>query len=71
MECTDNTEKNKEGIIKSIKHKIPLMINSVNKALEDLDHPKFLDVHFNKDLKDLKDGELFKIRAEEAKVFYD
>lgn len=29
MDCTDNTEKNKESIIKSIKHKIPIMIAEV------------------------------------------
>lgn len=31
MDCTENTEKNKEGIVKSIKGKIPLMIAEVNK----------------------------------------
>jgi len=31
MECTDNTEKNKEGIVRSIKQKTPLLTAEVNK----------------------------------------
>lgn len=70
MECTENAEKNKEGIIKSIKHKIPLMIAEVVWHQEELNHQKFTDIFFEKE-KITNMEELFKQRAEEAKVFFD
>jgi uncharacterized ferritin-like protein (DUF455 family) len=72
MDCTENTEKNKETIIKSIKNRIPLMINDVNAKQVELNHIKFLDIIYNNEMKDCKDkSDWFRSRAEEAKMHYD
>lgn len=71
MDCTENTEKNKDGIVKSIKSKIPLMTAEVNKMILELQHVKFLDVKYDKDLTQKTDTELYAKRTEEAKHYFD
>ncbi len=47
------------------------MIAEVVAKQEELKHPKFLDIQYDKDNKDLKEGDLFRQRVEEVKVFYE
>ena len=57
MECTENTERNKERIKIAIKNKIPILMNSLKDIEEKSSNPKFLEI---------KDGDDIKAWAAEA-----
>ena len=60
MECTENTERNKESIKMAIKNKIPEMFKQLSEAEKKSSDLKFLEM-----------GDDVKGRAHEAKVIYD
>lgn len=57
MECTENTERNKERIKIAIKNKIPILMNHLKEIEEKSNNPKFLEI---------KEGDDIKARATEA-----
>lgn len=57
MECTENTERNKERIKIAIKNKIPLLMNHLKEVEEKSNNPKFLEI---------KEGDDIRARAAEA-----
>lgn len=51
MECTENTERNKERIKIAIKNKIPILMNSLKDIEEKSSNPKFLEIKDGDDIK--------------------
>lgn len=51
MECTENTERNKERIKIAIKNKIPILMNSLKEIEEKSNNPKFLEIKDGDDIK--------------------
>lgn len=51
MECTENTERNKERIKIAIKNKIPLLMTHLKEVEEKSSNPKFLEIKEGDDIK--------------------